>query len=79
MTFSSGVSESGFSFSNWNNLSTGAINQNNLANPSNITKAAGTENAISFYEGPWTGNNTITVTSNLGHSQVFNSGATGDD
>ncbi|WP_415376440.1 T9SS type A sorting domain-containing protein [Patiriisocius sp. Uisw_017] len=77
MTFDAGVSESGFSFSNWARLTQYAIAQSNLASPSNITKAAGTWNAISFTVGPWTGDNTITVSSNLGHSQVFNSGATG--
>ncbi|NND88553.1 MAG: HYR domain-containing protein, partial [Flavobacteriaceae bacterium] len=76
MTFDSGPSEPGFSFSNWSSLTAGAINQTNLASPSTITRTGpGTWNATSFTVGPFTGNNTITVTSDQGDSQTFNSGS----
>lgn len=75
MTFDSGASETGFSFNGW--TGTGAIYMSNLSNPSTITKNSGTWNIVSFYVGPFTGNNDMQVTSNLGNSYNYNTNSAG--
>ncbi|MDN5215146.1 T9SS type A sorting domain-containing protein [Fulvivirgaceae bacterium BMA12] len=76
MTFNSGASESGFSFSGWSALG-GAIYVSNLANPARVTKNSGTWNFTSFTVGPFTGANNMRVTSNLGDSYNYNTASAG--
>jgi len=70
MTFDSGASEPGFSFSNWNAAS-GAIFSANLANPSIVSNSSETFNFISFAVTGFLSDNTIEVTSNLGDSYTY--------
>lgn len=75
MTFDSGPAESGFVFSGWASLTTGAINQVNLAFSSTITRSNiginGTWNITSIDVGPFVNGVEITITSNKGDSQII--------
>ena len=70
MTFSSGPSQSGFTFNGWTG-SGGTIWHANLSSPATCSKVTGTWDFISFKVGPFTGSNTYRVTSNLGHSYDY--------
>ena len=75
MTFNSGPTETGFTLNGWGNLSAGAINQSNLNSSSTISVNNGVFNITSFSVGPYSGGNTINVSSNLGDSYTYNSGS----
>lgn len=76
MTFSSGASETGFTFSGWNS-SDGGIILENLAGTSTISKNSGSWNFVSFdvtqlyWTGGYFGYNQMTIQSNLGNTYTF--------
>ena len=71
MTFDSGASETGFTFTNWN-AAGGAIFSGNLANPTVITKDSGTFDFVSFDVTGFLSDTTFDVTSNLGDTYSYN-------
>lgn len=76
MDFSNGASEPGFTFSGWSAIS-GAIYMTSLSSPATVTVNSGYWNFESFEVGPFTGNNTMQVTSNLGDSYDYNTDTIG--
>lgn len=70
MTFSSGASETGFSFSGWS-AGGGTIWHTSLGTNATVSKNSGTWDFTSFTTAPFAGTNNYQVTSNLGHSYTF--------
>ncbi len=70
MTFDTGASETGFTFSQWQVITPGTIAPVSTTIPAVITKDTGTWNATSI-DITFAGGNTYTVTSNLGDTQSF--------